>query len=175
MKKILAIMLAVMMIAVMAVGCAQPEPEAPAEPTGDVAMQYMTADEAAAVVGDPAYLFLDVRKAADYDAAHITGSVSADMDAAKNGDAEAGKATMTAATEGVDATIILVCYSGKAYAQASTNALSAIGYDMSKVFTLEGGFNNWKEAKADLIDPAPAASAPAEEEEPPVASGDCGA
>ena len=171
MKKILAIMLAVMMIAVMAIGCSKPA-EAPAEePTGDVAMQYISVEDAAAKIGDAAYLFLDVRKAADHEAAHIKGSVSADMDAAKNGDAEAGKATMTAATEGVDANIVIICYSGKAYAQATTNALAAIGYDMSKVFTLEGGMNAFSEAKADLVEAA--AVAPAEEEAP-VASGDCG-
>ena len=31
-------------------------------------------------------------------------------------------------------------------AQATTNALSALGYDMSKVFTLEGGFTAWSDA-----------------------------
>jgi len=161
MKKILALMLALLMVIGVVAGCSTPAADAPAdttEPAGDVAMQYMTADEAAAVLGTDGYLFLDVRKAADYETSHISGSVSADMDAAKNGDAEAGKATMTAATEGVDDTIILVCYSGKAYAQASTNALSAIGYDMSKVYTLEGGFNNWKEAKADLVEGTEAAA-----------------
>ncbi len=96
---------------------------------------------------------MDIRKAADYETAHITGAVSADMDAAVNGDTEAGKATMKAATEGLDDTLILVCYSGKKYAQAATNALSANGYDMSKVFTLEGGFNNWSEAQPDHVEP----------------------
>ena len=66
---------------------------------------------------------------------------------------EAGKATMKAATEGLDDTLILVCYSGKKYAQAATNALSANGYDMSKVFTLEGGFNNWSEVQPDHVEP----------------------
>ena len=61
---------------------------------------------------------------------------------------------MKAAFDGKDSTLILVCYSGKKYAQASTNALSAIGYDMSKVFTLQDGFNNWKEVKADKIEAA---------------------
>ena len=32
-------------------------------------------------------------------------------------------------------------------------ALSANGYDMSKVFTLEGGFNNWSEAQPDHVEP----------------------
>lgn len=171
MKKIFAIMLAVMMVMAMAVGCSAPAADNNAA-SGDVAMQYMSVDDAAQVLGTDGYLFLDVRKAADYETAHITGSVSADMDAAKEGDAEAGKATMTAATEGVDATIIVICYSGKAYAQATTNALSAIGYDMSKVYTLEGGMKAWSEAKADLVESAASSSS---EEEAPVASGECGA
>lgn len=164
MKKILALVFAAAMV--IAVGCSQQETAAPA---GDVTMQYMTADELEAVLGSEDYLILDVRKAADYEAGHITGSVSADMDAAKNGDAEAGKATMSAATEGFDKNIVLVCYSGKAYAQASTNALSAIGYDVSKVYTLQDGFNNWSEVKAGLVEPQAAATG----EEAPVADGGC--
>ena len=153
MKKLLVILMTLMMVAMLA-ACGGGEEEAPAEDaaTGDVAMQYMTADETAAVLGTDGYLVLDVRKAADYATSHITGSVSVDMDAAKEGDVEAGKAAMTAATEGVDDTLIIVCYTGNKYAQATTNALSAIGYDMSKVFTLEGGFNNWSEAKPDLVE-----------------------
>ena len=83
----------------------------------------------------------------------LSGAKGYDMDAAKEGDAEAGKATMTEATKGLDKKIILVCYSGKRYAQAATNALSAIGYDMSKVYTLEGGFKAWSEAYPDHIEP----------------------
>ena len=118
--------------------------------TEDVAMQYITADEAKALVENDEYVFFDVRKAADSAANTIIGAEAWDMDAAKEGDAEAGKATMTEATKGLDKKIILVCYSGKRYAQAATNALSAIGYDMSKVYTLEGGFNNWSEKLPEL-------------------------
>lgn len=121
--------------------------------SADVAMQYMTADETVEILGTEGYTILDIRKAADYETSHITGSVSADMDAAVNGDTAAGETTMKAATEGLDDNLILVCYSGKKYAQAATNALSANGYDMSKVFTLEGGFNNWSEAQPDHVEP----------------------
>ena len=120
--------------------------------TENVEMQYITADELSAAIDGGEYLILDVRKAEDYAVSHIPGSVSADMDAAKNGDMEAGEATMTAATEGVEQNVVLVCYTGNSYAQASTNALSAIGFDMSKVFTLEGGFENWLEAYPDLVE-----------------------
>ena len=145
MKKLLALLLGLLMVLAL-VACGQQES------ADDVAMQYITAEDLSAALDSGEYLILDVRKAEDYAVSHIPGSVSADMDAAKNGDLEAGKATMTAATEGVDQSLVLVCYSGNAYAQATTNALSAIGYDMSKVFTLEGGFNNWSEVYPDLVE-----------------------
>lgn len=73
------------------------------------------------------------------------------MDAAKEGDFDAGVAAMQTLTQTTDDTLILVCYSGKSYAQASTNVLSAMGYDMSKVFTLEGGFTAWTETYPDNV------------------------
>lgn len=153
MKKNLAFLMSLLMLLVIAAGCAQPAASAPSEEaTADVPMAYMTADELEAVLGTDGYLVMDVRKAADYAAAHIPGAVSVDMDAAVQGDIEAGTATMKAAIEGVDDTLVLVCYSGKKYAQASTNILSSLGYDTSKVFTLQDGFNNWSEVKPDLIE-----------------------
>jgi len=98
------------------------------------------------IVGDENYVFFDVRKAEDSAKATIPGAAAHDMDAAKEGDFAHGVATMQLATRGLDKNIILVCYSGKRYAQASTNVLSALGYDMSKVFTLEGGMKAWTEA-----------------------------
>ena len=123
-------------------------------PEADVEMQYITAAEALELIGAEGYTFFDVRKAADYATAHIPGAVGADMDAAKEGDFAAGVATMQVATRGMDDTLILICYSGKRYAQATTNVLSALGYDMSKVFTLEGGFNGWSEAYPDSVEAA---------------------
>ena len=122
-----------------------------AETSGDVAMQYITIDDAKTKLEDDSYVFFDIRKAADSGSFTIPGAEAWDMDAAKEGDAEAGKATMTEATKDLDKNIVLVCYSGKRYAQAATNALSAIGYDMSKVFTLEGGFTAWSEQCPDLV------------------------
>ena len=148
MKKFMALLLAmVMMLGLVACGAAAPEaPEA----TADVAMQYITPEDAKELLENDAYVFFDVRKAADSSANSIPGAVAWDMDAAKEGDAEAGKATMTEATKDLDKNLILVCYSGKRYAQATTNALAAIGYDMTKVFTLEGGFNGWSEKFPEL-------------------------
>lgn len=65
------------------------------------------------------------------------------MDAAKEGDFQAGVEAMKETAEQSDDILILVCYSGKRYAQATTNVLSALGYDLSKVYTLEGGFKAW--------------------------------
>ena len=100
-------------------------------------------------VGKDDVVFLDVRKAEDHKAGHIIGAVNADMDKAKDGDNENGKSTMEAAIKDNNLKsqkLVLVCYSGKKYAQAGTNILSALGYDMSKVVTLQGGMKAWTEA-----------------------------
>ena len=160
MKKLFALLLALaMMMSLVACGAA----DAPAAEAENVPMQYIKAEEAKELLENDEYVFFDIRKAADSSANSIPGALAYDMDAAKEGDAEAGKATMTKATEGLDKKIILVCYSGKRYAQAATNALSAIGYDMSKVFTLEGGFTNWSETLPELTT-AGGAETPAEPE-----------
>ena len=147
---------ALMAMLLLLTGCATQAPaaDASAEAPTETGTQYITKEDlkAALDAGDAGYILLDVRKAADYAAAHIPGAISVDMDAAVQGDIEAGTAAMKAAIEGVDDTLVLVCYSGKKYAQASTNILSSLGYDTSKVFTLQDGFNNWSEAKADLIE-----------------------
>ena len=159
MKKIISLLL-VLVMALSLVACGAPAAEAPAatEAAADnVPMQYIKHDEAKELLNSDEYVFFDIRKAADSSANSIPGALAYDMDAAKEGDAEAGKATMTEATKGLDKKIILVCYSGKRYAQAATNALSAIGYDMSKVYTLEGGFTNWSEVLPELTTNPPVA------------------
>ena len=154
-KRIISLLLVIVM-ALSLVACGAPAAtEAPA--ADNVPMQYIKHDEAKELLESDEYVFFDIRKAADSTANSIPGAFAWDMDAAKEGDAEAGKATMTEATKGLDKKIILVCYSGKRYAQAATNALSAIGYDMTKVFTLEGGFTNWSEVYPELTTAGPAA------------------
>ena len=152
MKRVISLLLvAVMALALIACGTTEaPATEAAPAAPADVAMQYKTPAEAKELLNNDAYVFFDIRKAADSSANSVVGALAYDMDAAKEGDAEAGKATMTKATEGLDKEIVLVCYSGKRYAQAATNALSAIGYDMSKVWTLEGGFTAWSETYPEL-------------------------
>ncbi|MCI6347717.1 MAG: hypothetical protein MR880_05370 [Negativibacillus massiliensis] len=121
-------------------------------PEQDVEMQYMSVEDASKHLGEEGYTFLDVRKAEDYTASHIPGAVGADMDAAKSGDFNAGVSTMQVATRDLDDTLVVICYTGKSYAQATTNVLSALGYDMSKVYTLEGGFEAWTEAYPDNVE-----------------------
>ena len=155
MKKLYAVLLAMVMVLSLAACSQNAANNAGSGDEGEsqnVEMQYMTVEELNDVLGTDGYVILDVRKAADYETSHIPGAVSVDMDAAKNGDSAAGEETMTAATEGLDDTLVLVCYSGKKYAQASTNALSAIGYDMDKVVTLEGGFTAWTETYPDNVE-----------------------
>ena len=157
MKRAISLLLvAVMMLALFA-GCGEKAPAA-----NDVAMQYIKAEDAKELLQSDEYVFFDIRKAADSSTNSIPGAQAWDMDKAKEGDAEAGKATMTEATRDLDKKIILVCYSGKRYAQAATNALSAIGYDMTKVYTLEGGFTNWSATYPELTTNPDAAAQPAE-------------
>ena len=120
-------------------------------PEADVEMQYMTPAEAYEVMGNEEYVFFDVRQKADHITSHIPGALGYDMDAAKEGNFQAGVTTMTPALRGLDKNIVLICYSGKRYAQAATNVLTALGYDMSKVYTLEGGFTAWSETYPDQI------------------------
>ncbi|MBQ7896000.1 MAG: ABC transporter substrate-binding protein [Oscillospiraceae bacterium] len=157
MRKIVSLLLvAVMVLAMAACGSSAPAANetpaaAPEAPAADVAMQYKTPAEAKELLNNDAYVFFDLRKAADSSAATVPGAQAWDMDKAKEGDVEYGKKTMKEATKGLDKEIVLVCYSGKRYAQAATNALSAIGYDMSKVWTLEGGFTAWSETYPELV------------------------
>lgn len=95
-------------------------------------------------------MFIDLRKADDYKVGHIKGAIAADMDACKGGDFQNGVDTMKAALKdatgsesGADKKLVLICYSGKTYAQAGTNVLSVIGANMDDVFTLEGGMKAW--------------------------------
>lgn len=156
MKKILAALLSAVMLLAMFAGCSKSgdngDDGAITPPASDVAMQYITAADALEALDDDDYVFFDVRKAADHETSHIPGALSYDMDAAKSGDFDAGVAVMQEAIKDLGKNIVVICYSGKAYAQATTNVLSALGYDMSKVFTLEGGFNGWSEAYPDNVE-----------------------
>ena len=159
MKRIISVLLVAVMLLGLLCACGAKAPEAetvPAitAPAEDVAMQYMTVKEAHELLNAEGYTFVDVRKAADYATAHIPGAVGTDMDAAKEGDFAAGVAAMQTLTQTTDDNLVIICYSGKRYAQATTNVLSALGYDMTKVYTLEGGFTAWSEAYPENIEAA---------------------
>ena len=169
MKRIIALLLCMMMVLGMFAACgASKAPEAQevpgvTAPAADVAMQYITVEDAANVLNDSAYIFFDVRKAADHETSHIPGAEGHDMDAAKNGDFAAGVATMEKAIKDLDKNIIVICYSGKSYAQATTNVLAALGYDMTKVYTLEGGYKAWTEKFPENVEVSQQIVAPAED------------
>ena len=156
MRRILALLLGTLMAAGLLAGCGQNNTSSGgnssvAPPEKDVEMQYISVEDATQVLDDGGYLFLDVRKAADYATSHIPGAVGVDMDAAKNGDFNAGVSAMQSVAQNSDKNLVIICYSGKTYAQATTNVLSALGYDMSKVYTLEGGFTAWTETYPDQV------------------------
>lgn len=99
------------------------------------------------------YVLLDVRKQEDYDTDHIINAVSADLDAAKDGDNESGEQNLKAALKKAtgketgkdDTKFILLCYSGASYAQKGTDLLINMGVDSDNIYTLEGGYKGWTE------------------------------
>ena len=122
-------------------------------PEGESATQYITREDLKADLDK--YILLDVRKAADYDAEHIQGAYSADVDSSVNGtDNETSTANLKAAvleatgseTGGEEDQFVLICYSGQKYAQTATGLLEEMGVVAGQIYTLEGGFNGWKEA-----------------------------
>lgn len=165
MKKLVSLLLAAVMAASLLTGCQSKNTQTNSvssitAPEKDVEMQYMTVEEAHELLNADGYTFVDVRKAEDHDTSCVPGSVGIDMDAAKNGDFDAGVAAMQTLTQTTDDNLVVICYSGKSYAQATTNVLSALGYDMSKVYTLEGGYTAWTEAYADEVELSEAITAP---------------
>lgn len=88
-------------------------------------VQNNTPADAEANLDSSDYVFIDLRKADDYKAGRIKGAIAADMDACKGGDFQNGVDTMKAALKdatgsenGADKKLVLICYSGKSYAQA---------------------------------------------------------
>lgn len=148
MKKILLVLFSAIFLAASLVAC-----QKPAQTTGqavqNVEMSKISVDEARSLVGNSDYLFLDTRKAADYAAGHIDGAVNADLEkVVVDNNYDYGTGVVKAVVDGVDKNIIVICYTGNRYAQAATNILSAIGYNMSKVKTLDGGMKAWDESAA---------------------------
>lgn len=141
------------------------EPAAPAatteeavaapEATAPYPMAYITAADVKKAVDAKSkdYILLDVRKAEDYNKAHIAGSYMSDVDAAnKGGDDAAGTASLKKAllaatgseTGKTGVKYALVCYSGKSYAQKATDLMIQMGVSANQIVTLEGGMKAWE-------------------------------
>lgn len=154
MKRSISLLLALLLVFTLGVtACA---PQATATSTANE-MQYMTAEETKKALesGSDEYIFLDVRQAESYEEGHVDGFTLADMhEANKNGNKEDGKAKMIEAlgteTPASDKKYVLLCYSGKSYAQAGTDVLvDELKVDPGSIYTLEGGMEAWMNAGDD--------------------------
>ena len=158
-KKYISLFLVLVMVASIFVGCSDKQndkqDEQPQTSSEEGAQQeaedfqYITADELKTIVTDENsdYSILDVRKKADYDTEHIKDSISADVDSVvSDSDNNPAKENVEKALEEVgskDKKIVLLCYSGKKYAQAATGLLKKAGVDADNIYTLEGGYKGW--------------------------------
>ncbi len=166
-KKIVALLFASVISLSMLGGCTQTAPaettEAPATteeaaPAAEAEKQYMTPEQVKdAMSTTEDYLLLDLRKAEDFKAGHIISAVSSDLDATVSNNDDATslnniKAALTEATgseDGANKKLVLLCYSGKRYAEAGHRLLNEMGVDNSRIFILEGGYKAWTAAGAD--------------------------
>lgn len=152
-KKLIPILL---LLSLVFVGCGQTATETDADANP---MQYVSVEDLKADVesGSSEFIMLDVRKAEDFDAAHLVGAYAADLDAAKNGDAEDGTAKLEAALEEATGSptgndgekYALICYSGKSYAQTATDLMVEMGISADQIYTVEGGMTAWEEGGDD--------------------------
>lgn len=100
-------------------------------------------------VGDNNVAILDVRAAENYAVSHLKGALSAPVfangDFAKKTDDALATSFAKYAADHKAAlngkTIYILCNSGSRGAQAATVLLRDAGYDMSKVYTVTGGYN----------------------------------
>lgn len=157
MKKRRLWLIAASLVGIMALAaCGAPKTDAgetPVEPSESsveiTEFQYITAPELEQIIMDEnnEYVLFDVRKKADYDTEHIKGSISADVDSVvSNEDSDPARANIEQALSSTDVAgkkLVLLCYSGKRYAEAATNLLVESGVDQGQIYTLEGGYKGW--------------------------------
>lgn len=155
MKKALSLLMILLVLSSLMVGCAK-DAEAVVEENPNP-MQYVQIEtiKDQLQAGTDEYIVLDVRKAEDYATSHIANAINADQHAAnKEGDDATGiehlKAALNEATGnelGTDnSKYVLVCYSGKSYAQKGTDLLIEMGVSKDSIYTLEGGMKAWDAA-----------------------------
>ncbi len=151
-KKYISLFLVIVMIASVFAGCSDNQAkQTPSEGSqqAEEDYQYITADELKTIVSEDNsdYVVLDVRKKADYDTEHVKGSISADVDSiVSNENNDPAKANVDTALEEIgskDKKFVLLCYSGKRYAQAATGLLKDAGVSADNIYTLEGGYKGW--------------------------------
>ena len=154
-------LVAVLLILALAlVGCGKKETAGGGDTPGNE-MQYVKAEELKKSLEDGTneYVILDVRKTEDFNESHIVGSYIADQDpSTKGGDDETGKENLKAAlkeatgseTGSSDAKYVLICYSGKSYAQKGTDLLIELGVSPEQIYTLQGGIKPWQEGVDDF-------------------------
>ena len=126
-------------------------------------MEYISVEKLMDSINEASdeYVMLDVRKVEDYNSGHIKGSYAADVDAAnKGGDDEAGIVNLKnglleatgSETGNPDDKYVLVCYSGKSYAEKATDLLIEMGLSENQILTLEGGMSAWEEGGQEYTD-----------------------
>ena len=161
MKRVLCILFAVLMLgSTLMMSACENNNATPQQSNSAITMQYVTKEDLKTDIdaGGNAYIIIDVRKVADYAEQHITGAYSGDVDPSISG---ADNATSTAnlkvaikeatgsETGNTDSKFVLVCYSGKKYAETATSLLVEMGISAASIYTLEGGHNGFKDAGAD--------------------------
>lgn len=142
-------LMSIMLIAVVALtGCGKKE-EAKNE------MKYISPEDVKEALesNSDGYQLLDVRKVEDYETSHIKGAQDADVDAAnKGGDDAAGTESLKkglseatgSETGNPDDKYVLICYTGKSYAQKATDLMIEMGISADQIYTLEGGMEAWE-------------------------------
>ncbi|MGO1469861.1 MAG: rhodanese-like domain-containing protein [Tissierella sp.] len=157
-RKSLKLIPILLILSLLMVACGQESESSETNP-----MEYISVDQLMDSIkdGSDEYVMLDVRKVEDYNKGHIKGSYEADVDAAnKGGDDEAGivslKKGLLQATESEtgnpDDKYVLICYSGKSYAQKATDLLIEMGLSKDQIITLEGGMSAWEEGGQEYTD-----------------------
>lgn len=123
-------------------------------PENAKSMQYISREETKYAVTSmqKSYFLLDLRKTSDYDTGHIITAISADLDSAvsSNDDDTAIKNLESALKQifgnnlgNQEDKLVLLCYSGKEYAEKGTELLKGMGVASNRIFILEGGYKGW--------------------------------
>ncbi len=121
--------------------------------TAAAEMTRVKAEEAVTHLDEDGYMWIDLRKEADVAKSTVKGAVPADLSVVVEGnDMEAGKTAMKEAIGDFKGNLVLVCYTGNKYAQAATDVLKSLDYDLTKVVTLEDGFKGLEKTNPEAVE-----------------------